>query len=232
MKIASPAGSQGLGDNLLMTPILRALPNKLTVQLPVEQSRFSILFQGLANIELCQPHELIPVQDIGDGPYARRKLRAFFGSDAENMDIRPIVLYADPDSDNWAAKYLRDKPNPVIVCPFVSKKWSNVRDLPLDIAQEIIRGAQLKGQTPIVVQSDSDHKWPCDTLDNLELPKLICLLRQAGRMAGANTGVQHLAIAVGCMVDVYEPEDGPLFSSHEWRYQHSTIKYYTWVRNK
>lgn len=231
MKISSPAGSQGLGDNLLLTPILRALPNKLTVQLPIEQSRFSILFHGLANVELCQPHELIPLQDTGGGPYVKRKLRTLFGNDAENMDIRPLVLYSDPDSNRFSAEYLKDKPNPVIVCPFVSKKWSNVRDLPMEIAQEIISGAKLKGQTPIVVQSDSNQEWPCDTLNDLELPKLICLLRRAGRMAGANTGVQHLAIAVGCLVDVYEPEDGPLFQSWEWRYDHPSIKYYTWLRS-
>lgn len=221
----------GLGDNLLLTPILKALPNKLTVQLPVEQSRFKILFHGLADVELCQPNELIPVNDVGDGPYARRKLRALFGSDAETMDIRPVVLYADPDSNNFAADYLKDKPNPVIICPFVSKKWSNVRDLPLDITKEIIWGAKMRGQTPIVVQSDSDIKWDCATLNNLELPKLICLLRQVGVYIGANTGVQHLAIAVGCLTDVYEPEDGPSFQSGEWRYDHASIKYFTWQKS-
>jgi hypothetical protein len=221
----------GLGDNLLLTPILKALPNKLTVQLPVEQSRFKILFHGLADVELCQPHELIPVNDVGDGPYARRKLRALFGSDAETMDIRPVVLYADPDSNNFAADYLKDKPNPIIICPFVSKKWSNVRDLPFDTIQEILWCAKLKNQTPIIVQSDSDAKWDCATLNNLELPKLICLLRQVGRYVGSNTGVQHLAIAVGCLTDVYEPEDGPLFQSSEWRYDSPSIKYYTWLRS-
>jgi len=231
MKISSPAHAMGLGDNLLLTPILRAIPNRLTVQLPMEQSRFSILFHGLANVELCQPSELVPVQDTGDGPYARRKLRTFFGSDAENMDIRPIVLYSDPDSESWVAEYLKDKPNPVIICPFVSKKWSNVRDLPMDIAQEIIYGAKLKGQTPIVVQSDSNVQWPCDTLDNLELRKLICLLRKVGRFDGANTGVMHLAVAVGCLVNVYEPEDGPLFTSGEWRYESPSIKYFTWLKS-
>lgn len=229
MKIASPAGSQGLGDVTLLTSIAKSLPNKLTVQIPVEQSRFKILFDGLANVELCQPHELIPLQDTGDGPYVRRKLRTLFGSDAENMDIRPLVLYSDLDSNNWAAEYLKDKPNPLIVCPFVAKAWSQVRDLPFDIIQEILAGAKLKNQTPIIIQS-GEQKWDCATLDNLDLPKLICLMRQAGRVTTANTGLYHLAVAVGALVECYQPEDGPLFNSNEWCYKdHPTIKHYTWL---
>lgn len=229
MKISSPAGSQGLGDNIILTAICKAAPNKFTVQLPFDKARFRCLFDGLANVELCSPEQLIPVQDFGGGPYALRKLRSIFGSDAENMDIRPFVLYSDPESNYWAAEYLKDKPNPLIVCPFVAKAWSQVRDLPFDLVQDIILGAKLKNQTPIVIQS-GEQKWDCDTLDNLELPKLICLMRQAGRYTGANTGLYHLAVALGCEVVCYQPEDGPLFDSHEWCYSHPAIKYYTWAK--
>ena len=52
MKISS--STSGLGDTLLLTSICRNMPNKLTVQLPTTQSRFSILFDGLAQVELCQ----------------------------------------------------------------------------------------------------------------------------------------------------------------------------------
>ena len=227
--IASPAGSQGLGDVLLITSIAKFFPNELTVQIPTEQSRFNILFKGLAKVENCLPEDLIPLHDYGGGHYARRKLRRFFGADAENLDVRPLILYSDPDSELWAAEYLKDKPNPLIVCPFVAKAWSQVRDLPFDIIQEILAGAKLKNQTPIIIQS-GEQKWDCATLDNLDLPKLICLMRQAGRVTTANTGLYHLAVAVGALVECYQPEDGPLFNSNEWCYKdHPTIKHYTWL---
>lgn len=230
MKISS--STHGLGDTLLLTSICRNIPNELTVQLPIAQSRFSILFDGLAQVEFCEEKDLIPMKDFGYGNYALTKLRTFFGKEAENMDIRPLVLYHDHDSNSVAAEYLKDKPNPVIICPFVAKKWSNVRNIPLDITKEIIWGAKLKNQTPIVVQSDSDMKWDCDTLNDLELRKLICLMRQSARYVGANTGLYHLAVAVGASVEVYQPEDSCLFQSCQWAYRHPTIKYFTWSSSK
>lgn len=229
MKISS--STHGLGDTLILTSVCRHLINKLTVQIPAEQSRFAILFEGLANVEICQEKDLLPLQDTGDGHYALTKLRTIFGSDAENMDIRPLVLYSDRDSEAWATDYLKDKPNPVIVCPFVAKQWSQVRDLPLNIAEEIIHGAKLRGQTPIVIQSNSSHKWSCDTLNDLELRKLICLMRKAGFYAGANTGLYPLAIALGCMVECYQPQDNEYFQSYQWCYSHPTIKHFTWLRS-
>lgn len=229
MKIASSPDSQGLGDLLILTSIAKYASGELTVQLLKEQERFAILFNHLANVEICEKSELQPLANYGCGHYARQKIRGLMGNNAEYIDIRPLVLYSDLDSNNWAAEYLKDKPNPLIVCPFVAKAWSQVRDLPFDIIQEILSGAKLKNQTPIIIQS-GEQKWDCATLDNLDLPKLICLMRQAGRVTTANTGLYHLAVAVGALVECYQPEDGPLFNSNEWCYKdHPTIKHYTWL---
>jgi len=228
MKLGSK--TSGLGDILLLTALCRALPNQLTIQLPPEQKRFECLFQGLAKVEICPKEQIICAQDFGDGHYARKKLRVFFGPDADNMDIRPLVIYTNPDDEQWAADYLRDKPNPVIVCPFVAKQWSQVRDLPFDIIQEILGLAKNRQETPIFIQ-DSDQEWQYPTLRNLDLRKLICLMRQCGKYYGANTGLYHLAVAVGAQITCFQPEDGPLFQSSEWCYKHPTIKHYTWAAN-
>jgi hypothetical protein len=228
MKISSPAGSQGLGDLLILTSIVKQAPKEFAVQLLEEQKRFAVLFDKLANVEICKESELQPLSDFGSGHFARRKIRGLMGGLAEFIDIKPLVLYSDYASESWAAEYLKDKPNPLIICPFVAKAWSAVRDLPFDLVQDIISGAKLKNQTPIIIQS-GEQKWGCDTLDNLELPKLICLMRQAGRVSTANTGLYHLAVAVGALVTCYQPKDGPLFNSSEWCYLSSpTIKHYTW----
>jgi len=229
MKYSIGSSQYGLGDVLLLTTIAKHLPNKLTVQIPSQYSRFSILFDGLADVEITAEDKIMPIQDIGLGHYARRKLRSLFGSDAEYMDIRPLVLYSDRDSEKWVCEYLLDKPNPIIICPFVSKAWSQVRNLPFDIVQEILGQAKLHNQTPIFVQSETDQEWGHHTLNNLELCKLICLIRKVGQIATANTGVYHLATALSAKIYCFQPEDGPLFNSTEWCYESTpTIQHYTW----
>ncbi len=226
MKISS--STHGLGDTLLLTAICKNFPNRFTVQIPVQKQRFSILFDGLAKVELCDEKDLIVLADYGAGHYARRKLRGIMGKDAEYADIKPLVLHSNLESNFWAAKYLEDKPKPVIICPFVAAQWSQVRDLPYDLTIELINTAKLRGETPIVIQSNSSQKWDCDVLNDLELSKLISLLRASGRFDGANTGVYHLAVAVGAFVNCYQPQDHHLFNSSEWCYSHPSINHYTW----
>lgn len=228
-KFSISSSQFGLGDVLLLTNICAKFPGQMMVQLPPQYERFSILFKGLAEVDIAPLDKCWPLNEYGDGHYTRRKLRSVIGSQAEYTDIRPVVLYEDPESNFWAAEYLKDKPNPVIVCPFVAAKWSQVRDLPYDTLQEIFGAAKYKGKTPIIIQSDSDHQWDHPTLNNLELPRLICLMRQAGEYWGANTGLYHLAAAVGAKITCYQPENSPYFNPEEWCYQHPTIEHKTWI---
>lgn len=220
----------GLGDTILLTSVARHLKNP-TVQLPVRQQRFEILFRGLANVDIYQ--EVNPtLRDVGEGHYALRKLRGIFGSAAENMDYRPIV-YADKMSEGSKRfvenHYLRGKRNPVVICPFVAKQWSAVRDIPYDLVKEIIGGAKYRGETPIVVQ-DSDVDWGVETLRSLHLEDLICLMARCKKLYTANTGVYHLGVALGMNVECYMPPDSHLFQSSEWCYfNEPTIKHVTWA---
>jgi len=223
------SSQHGLGDTLLLTAIAKNITEPVTVQLPTKVQRFSILFDKLANVEICDERELRPIPDFGAGHYTRQKLRGFFGNEAEHMDIRPLVLHTKPSSELWAADYLKDKPNPVIFVPTCSPQWKDVRNLPEPIARNVFKQLQDSGRTPIVCQSSAnlldigEHQ-----LNDLDLSKYICLLRQTGAYAGANTGDEHLATAVGCKVFCYQPEDHGLFSSIEFNYQHPNSTYYTW----
>ena len=182
------SSSQGMGDNILLTSIIKYFPNQITIQLPVEKKRFSILFEGLANVEIT--NSIQTIQDLGPcgEHYSTRKLRNFFGEDALLLDNRPLVLYSDIESEKWVAEYLKDKPNPAIFVPTCSPQWKNVRNLPESIAKNLFNQISEKF-TPIVCQSSSnfldigEHQ-----LTDLDIKKYICLLRKAGIYFGANTG--------------------------------------------
>lgn len=219
----------GLGDICLLTAICKYQMGKFAVMLPHEYERFKVLFQGLADVIITEREKCLPLRDIGTGHYGLRKLRYVFGEAAENMDIRPLILYADPVSESWISEYLKDKPNPVIVCPFVAPRWASVRNLPEEIIREIFGAAKYRGQTPIVIQSDTDKTWDCAVLNNLELPKLICLMRRVGNLVGANTGLYHLAVGVGAKVECFYPANTPYFNPDEWCYfNHPTITHRMW----
>lgn len=223
------SSSQGMGDNLFLTPILRYFPNQLTIQLPVEKKRFSILFDGLAQVEITNEISIIP--DLGPcgEHYATRKLRNYFGDYATILDNRPIILHSKIESEIWAAEYLLDKPNPVIFVPTCSPQWATIRNLPVKLAHSVYAELKAKGYTPIVCQSSSnfldigEHQ-----LNDLDLSKYICLLRQAGEFVGANTGDFHVAVGVGARATCIEPESHSLFQTSEWRYKHQNIIYHTW----
>lgn len=222
------SSSQGMGDNLFLTPILRYFPNQLTIQLPVEKKRFSILFDGLAQVEITNEINVIP--DLGPcgEHYITRKLRNYFGDDAVLLDNRPLVLYSDIESERWADEYLKDKPKPAIFVPTCSPQWRSVRNIPEPIAQNIFNQIG-DNYTPIVCQSSANFlDIGKHQLNDLDLKKYICLLRRVGLYFGANTGDEHLMTAVGGRTFIYQPEDHHLFVGSEWNYTHPNSTYYTW----
>jgi hypothetical protein len=225
-KFGSP--TSGMGDLLLLTSICKYFPNKLTIQLPSSKEKYSILFKGLANIEITECIYELP--SLGWGHYSTRKLRNFFSSSADLLDNRPLVLYSDIESEKWSFDYLKDKPNPVIVVPNCSKEWALVRNMPKTIVEENILNLKSNGFTPILI-INKENKYETDyihQLENLELKKYICLLRKIGLYVGCNTGDEHLAVAVGCSTNVFQPKDGNGFNSIEWNYRHINNKYFLW----
>jgi len=227
VKLSCP--SHGLGDTLLLTSVCKhflANKKKAVVSLPVKIQRFSILFDGLADVVIEDGNYHMP--DIGGGHYATRKLRNFFPN-AEHLDYRPLVLHSNPESEAWAAKYLADKPRPLIVVPNCAKQWHQVRSIePLQF-KHLLYQVRMVGFTPIICSNSSNPVVVDEghhVLTDLDLSRYICLMRQAGQYFGCNTGDLHLAVAVGAECQVFQPSDHPLFSREEWDYKHPTIQYY------
>lgn len=230
IKIAST--SQGLGDNLLLTPILKYFPNQITIQLPLKNERFRILFENLAKVEITDELQLWPDLGPHGEHYATRKLRNFFGDSAIYLDNRPIVLYSDIESELWVNDYLKDKPNPVIFVPSCSKQWGSIRNIPLEIVNEILKNLKSSNATPIVCQSSNNYiDLGEHQLNDLDLKKYICLLRKVGIYYGSNTGDEHLMTAVGGKTVVFQPQDNEYFCSSEWNYNHPNSVYHIWQKS-
>jgi ADP-heptose:LPS heptosyltransferase len=220
--------STGLGDILLLTSVCKHLLKthvEVKVELPHNKERFAHLFEGLAQVEFRDECCITP--DIGGGHYATRKLRHFFGSSADDLDNRPLVLYSDPESERWVSEYLKNKPHPVIFVSTCAKQWDSVRSMPRELAEMILEMLKDAGFTPILCSSSENvMELNCQyQLTDLPLAKYICLLRRAGHYVGCNTGDMHLAVAVGAKTEVFQPLDHPLFNESEWNYKHPTINY-------
>jgi ADP-heptose:LPS heptosyltransferase len=221
--------TSGLGDILLLTSICKYFPNKFTIQIKKDQERFKILFDGLAlNVEITENIQYIP--EVGSGHYALRKLRHFFNEKAEYLDFRPLVLYSDIESEEWAHNFLSKYNNPIIFTPHCSPHHANSRNIPRNISEQIIDQSLKNNLTPIISQN-SKNKLEIDyehQIFDLDLKKYICLLRKAGGYIGANTGDMHLAIATQCQCTIFQPANSDKFNPSEWNYPHQIIKYYQW----
>lgn len=227
-KIKLSSSSHGLGDVLLLTGVakhLLAQGHKPIISLPVKIQRFSILFDGLADVLIEENYQNLP--DIGSGHYTTRKLRNFFPH-ADLLDNRPLVLHSNSESEIWAKNYLADKINPVIFVPHCAKQWHDVRSLKIHNCQRLINQLKEDGYTPITCQNSSNPTSleNCNILTDLDLSKYICLLRKVGIYFGCNTGDMHLAVAVGASCQVMQPKNHPLFNETEWNYDHPSITYY------
>lgn len=224
MKFGS--STYGMGDTLLLTSVCKYFPNKFTIQLPFEQSRFSIFFQNLAKVEICEKDQINILQDIGSGHFATRKLRNIFQENADQIDNRPLILFSDIESEKWAANFLKDKNNPCIVVKNCSSQWSEIRSIPDKKFNKILKKIK-KTYTPIICQSSSNYTQTQEIeFIDLDLKKYIALLRQTGNYFGANTGDEHLATAVGCKTTVWQPTNSDKFNSSEWNYKHPNSEYF------
>lgn len=219
--------TSGLGDILLLTAVTKNLLSQSmppSVSLPRQIERFSILFDGLADVTIEETKNYL--SDIGSGHYATRKLRNFF-SNAELLDNRPLVIHSNIESESWANNYLFDKKNPVIFVPNCSKHWHEIRSLKTDKAQLLIDKLINDGFTPIICQNSNNPTSikNLHILTDLDLSKYISLLRKTGIYVGCNTGDMHLAIAVGASCSVFQPKNNSLFNEDDWNYKHPSIIY-------
>tara|TARA_B110000305_G_scaffold164784_1_gene182246 strand:- start:1915 stop:2601 length:687 start_codon:yes stop_codon:yes gene_type:complete len=214
LRFGTDRNASGLGDTLLLTAVCKNLQTKPTILLHPNKERFSILFDKIANVEVTT--ESLPLSNIGGGHYTTQKLKNFY-SNAQALDIRPMVLHTCIESEIWADNIIRslDKP-PLIWQPHCCPSWHKTRSIPNYKHQDII--GEYQDRHSILDLSNEPYK-------NIPLSKYICLLRKCGMYVGCNTGDMHLAIAVGCSCEIHEPPSCRFFQSEKWKYNHPSITY-------
>ena len=223
--------STGLGDILLFTGVLKYFPMQHTIQLLPEVSRFDILFDHIANVEITDSPDKFPDIMNTVTHYGTAKLRNFMGSLADTCHPLPLVLHFDIDAHEKALSILDGIKNPVIFNPYCAKHWSHVRNMPSKLVDHVVAELQYEGKTPIGCYSSKNYQEVTgvkkEVLD-LDLSTYIHLLRIVGEYTGTNTGDMHLAAAVGCKVTCYNPPSRPEFNHINWLYNHPTVTNHIW----
>lgn len=223
--------STGLGDIITFTSILKHFPMQHTMQLLPEIERFSIIFDGIANVEITNNINVLPDICSSDAHYSIQKLRNFFGPDADTCNILPHILHFNLQSHKKAIEIVGGMNKPVVFNPFCSKGWAHLRNLPDELIHNIILDLKSKGVNIIGCFSSKNSK-EVKGLDkivyDLDLSVYIHLLRITGMYVGCNTGDMHLAAGLGCLIDCYNPRNASGFNSNNWCYNHSTINNYFW----
>lgn len=217
--------TNGMGDILMLNAVFKHLKGQCIAQIPKDKEKFKVFFDGIANVEIADHIKIL--EDIGYGHYSTRKLRNFFGETADCLDIRPVVLYSDVESEQWVSNFLKDIKNPVIFVPTCSIGWKELRSIPIELTLNLLDHIKSSGLTPIVCQG-SDNKYDIKNnicINNLDIKKYICLLRKVGFYIGANTGDMHLAVGVGAKTVVYQPKPSDKFDPVEWCYIHPSVTY-------
>jgi ADP-heptose:LPS heptosyltransferase len=231
MKFGPKRGSAGLGDVLLFTSICKYFPMKFTVQLYPEISRFAILFDHIAEVEITDFVNVLPDINNPSSHCSIEKLRNFFGKDADKFNHLPLVLHFNENSQKKALSILEGIKNPIVFNPFCSKRWSHIRNMPQEHIETTIKQFQTQGVTPIGCYHSDNYK-KISGIDNqlidLDLSVYIHLLRIAGQYVGSNTGDMHLAAAVGCKVYCFNPPSQPEFDHKNWLYNHPSITNFIW----
>lgn len=223
--------STGLGDILLYTSVFKHFPMQHTIQLLPEVSRFSVLFDHLAEVEITDQPSVLADVKYPITHASTEKLRNFFGSTADTCNNLPLVLHFDIDAHEKAVGILEGVNNPVIFNPYCAKHWSHLRNMPAPLVERTIAELKYEGKTPVGCYSSKNYQEVTGVnkeVIDLDLSTYIHLLRIAGEYVGTNTGDMHLAAAVGCKITCYNPPSEAVFNHKNWLYQHPTITNYIW----
>ncbi len=231
MKFGPKRDAAGLGDVLLLTAICKYFPMQHTIQLYPEYSRFSILFDHLANVEITEDVNILHEISSPTAHGATEKLRNFFGRMADSCNVLPLVLHFDTNAHQKALAILDGVEKPVIFNPFCSKHWAHVRDMPPDTIGFALRKMKESGKNAIGCYGADRYQninGVSKEIFGLDLSTYIHLMRISGEYVGANTGDMHLAAAVGCKVTCFNPPSQAGFNHTNWLYKHPNITNIIW----
>jgi hypothetical protein len=206
IELGPQADASGLGDTLAITPLAKRLGSRAVMLLTSEMERFAPLFEGLCATRVVADPPVFP--DVG-ARFVDSKLVMFGFNDFEPERVTPVVALTELER-RWAAMHLAGKLSkrklpPVVLHTSCAARWAHQRSRPVEWWGPV-REALAKRFTVL----EYDAKVP--------LRRLAAVLERVGRYCGVNTGVWHLAMAVGCRCVCVDADACEGYDPALWRY--------------
>lgn len=215
--------NDGMGDILLLTSIAKYFPSA-EIHLQPTAARFSRFFRDISS-KIVITENIIPVPEIGNDHYAKRKLRGI-SPDLADKCYLPYVSCNRQELEEGMS-LIEKYHNPIVLVANSSLRWKHEREPKEPFFQNIVDRLNGLGTTVLqfgVSQNFTQLRGTIPILD-LDMETLIKYYAAIKRFIGVDTGDTHLMLALGGQCDVYIPRFGSRMP-HEWNYDHPHIRYY------
>lgn len=215
------SASSNLGDNLSLTPLMRATPCRVHLIDDEAVRSVSPLFDGLGAVVFDNEKRWSTRQSQDGGPHSARYLKAHgLASNA----IPSINL--TPEEINWARQFIGSSGLDANLCILkASTQTPNYRTPPAGLLDQIIDlNPEVQFITSALSSNHAKHNFQYvptkRTLTMWDYPirKLAAIYHVVGRYIGPDTGDGHLMLSVGGKADVLVPDS-------TWEYDHPTFHY-------
>jgi hypothetical protein len=215
--------NDGMGDILLLTAIAKHQPTA-EIHLQPTAARFSRFFRDISS-KIVITQNIIPVPEIGNDHYTKRKLRGI-SHDLADKCYLPYVSYNNQELEEGLyliEKYL----NPIALVANSSLRWKHEREPKEPFFQNMVNQLNDLGHTVLQFGVSQNFTLLENTILilDLDIDTLIKYYAAIKKFIGVDTGDTHLMLAVGGVCDVYIPSRGSRLP-HEWNYNHPNIQYH------
>lgn len=214
------SASSNLGDNLSLTPLMRATPCRVHLIDDPAVRAIAPVFDWLGEVVFDNDKRLAS-PEVGAGPHSAKLMAAH---DVRGEAIPSMVFTSDENA--WGREFVRrlsfEKPVCVIKA---STQQANYRTPPSDLMQQIV---DLNPGVQFVMfglsSSHVKHNFQQVKLKGVytawdySIRHQAAIYHQIGRYIGPDTGDLHLMLAVGGATDVLVPPS-------RWDYDHNHFHY-------
>lgn len=214
------SSSSNLGDNLSLTPVMRAAPCRVHLIDDEAVRQVAPVFDGLGEVIYDNVNRLASHERPIRGPHSAKLLAA---NHLTGVSATPSIILSDEERE-WARAFLSDFDLSKTCVIKASTSQINYRTPPAGLLAKIIEAnpditffsSALSSRHP----KNNFHYVPLDAYTMWDYPirRLAAIYSVIGRMVTADTGDYHLMLAVGGKVDVLVPPS-------EWHYDHDHFHY-------
>lgn len=213
------SASSNLGDNLSLTPIMRAIPCRVhLIDDPAVRS-IAPLFEGLGEVLYDNDKRWATPESQEAGPHSAKIMRAHR---VVGLAIPQINL--TPEEIGWARAFMADFDLAKTCVIKASTSQPNYRTPPTGLIDQIIEANPditflTSGLSTKHIKHNLHHvPVKAYTLWDYPIRRLAAIYSLVGRYVGPDCGDYHLMLSVGGKTDVLVPDS-------RWDYQHRDFHY-------